>query len=146
MSWSDFYTANFSFDCLEFCHSEERGVWEAYKSLTLSFQALFKAEVLLAFSQVFVISLLFLSAAFWLNLLCFCWTSSPPGTKAGMKLSLQWCRVRAWFSSWNSLVLLWRIQYEYCDSHYREWHIKMRYLLQCCINTFWLCIALNKAN
>lgn len=91
--------------------------------------------MLLAFFQLFLISLLFLSTAFWLGLQCFCWTSSPLGTQADMKLPMQCFQVRASISAWNPHVLLWGIQYEYCDSHYSICQIKRRCPSQCCINT-----------
>ena len=92
--------------------------------------------------QLFVLSLLYLSAVFWLELLCFCWTSIPLRMQADMKLQLQCFQVRAWIGVWNSDVQFWGFQLEYCDSWYSTRQIKMRCLSWCCIN-LWHCAPLK---
>lgn len=147
VSWSNFYTAKLFLWLLEFLSLEWKKCFEKHKSPWLYLLKPFlRQKCCFALFQLFFISLLFLSTAFWLGRLCFCWTSSPFGTKADMKLSFQCFQVRPWISAWNSHVLLWGIQYEYCDSHYSTCHIKMRCLLQWSINTSWLCTALKKTN
>lgn len=117
--------------------------FEKHKNSWLYLCKPWEAWVLLAFFQLLVLSLLFLSAVFWLELLCFCWTSVHLGTQDGMKLWLQCFQVRAWISLWNSHVQLWGIQHEYCDSCYSTCQIKMSCLSWCCINTLWHCAALK---
>lgn len=78
------FTTNFSFDCLDLCHSNER-YFEKHKSPWLyHFKPFLRQKFYLPFPNC----LLSLSAAFWMGLPCFCWTSGPLGTKADMKLSL----------------------------------------------------------
>lgn len=143
MSWSDFFCVLITFPLIAwifFTWMKDK-CFEKHKSPWNYLCKPWEAWVLLAFFQLFVLSLLFLSAVLWREFMCFCWTSVPLGTQADTKLQLQCFQVRAWISIWNSYVQLWGIQHEYCDSCYSTFQIKRRCLSWCCINILWHCTA-----
>lgn len=109
--WGDFCSDYFYADCLHFLHGMKEKCFEN-RSPCLYLCKTWEAWMPFAIFQLFVLSLLFLSVVFRLELLYFCSSSGCLHTQPDMKLQL-WCfQIRAWTDVWNCHVELQGIQHE----------------------------------